>query len=58
VILNELRLDAKTQEELIVLIADIDRKPMADENLYFIRGEVTAPTSARSSNSGLIAQVH
>lgn len=44
VILNELRFDAKTKDELIVLIADIERKPIADENLYFIRGEVSDET--------------
>jgi voltage-gated potassium channel len=44
VILNELRLDPKTEEELIVLIADIDRKPIADDHLYFIRGEVSDET--------------
>ncbi|MEQ8998653.1 MAG: ion channel [Coleofasciculus sp. B1-GNL1-01] len=44
VILHELRLDPKTQDELIVLISDIDRKPIADDNLYFIRGEVSDET--------------
>ena len=40
-ILKDLRADARAAEAPIVLVADIDAKPVADEQLYFVRGELT-----------------
>ncbi len=39
-IIKELRLDSKIQEKPIILIADIDRKPLNDSDLYFVKGQV------------------
>jgi voltage-gated potassium channel len=49
VILHELRHDAKTQTKPIVLIADIDRKPVDDPNLYFVQGQVSDETLNRAN---------
>jgi voltage-gated potassium channel len=49
VILNELRADPQTAEAPIVLIADIPNKPIKDENLYFIQGEVNDETLNRAN---------
>ena len=48
-ILKELRLDSQTQEKPIVLIANIERKPVEDENLFFIKGEVSDETLNRAN---------
>lgn len=48
-ILRELRADSKTAEMPVVLIADIERKPIEDDNLYFIRGSATAESLARAN---------
>jgi voltage-gated potassium channel len=48
-ILNELRADPQTAEAPIVLIADIPNKPIKDENLYFIQGEVNDETLNRAN---------
>lgn len=40
-ILRELRSDPRTANKAIVLLADIETKPVDDENLFFIRGEVS-----------------
>ena len=39
-ILAELRADPKTNDMPIVLIADINEKPLADEQLFFVKGQV------------------
>ena len=41
-ILRELRSDSRVLDQPIILIADIDEKPVNDENLHFIKGEVDA----------------
>lgn len=49
VILKELRLNSHTQETRIVLIANIERKPIEDENLFFIQGQVSDETLHRAN---------
>ncbi|MEL7038265.1 MAG: ion channel [Cyanobacteria bacterium J06592_8] len=48
-IIKELRLDQKTQEKPIVLIADIERKPLDDPYLFFVRGQVSDETLNRAN---------
>jgi voltage-gated potassium channel len=48
-ILKELRLESTTQTEPIVLIGNIERKPLDDENLFFIQGQVTDETLNRAN---------
>ncbi|CAN2041271.1 voltage-gated potassium channel [Candidatus Magnetomoraceae bacterium gMMP-15] len=48
-IIEELRADPKSSNIPIVIIADIDEKPVDDENLHFIRGEVK-PEILRKAN--------
>ncbi|NJM18550.1 MAG: cag pathogenicity island protein Cag26 [Richelia sp. RM2_1_2] len=43
-IIQELRKHSKTKKVPIVLIADIERKPIDDDNLYFIKGSVDDET--------------
>ena len=40
-ILKDLRADARATSAPIVLLADIDAKPVDDEHLYFVRGSLT-----------------
>ena len=40
-ILKDLRADRRAASAPIVLLADIDAKPVVDEQLYFVRGELT-----------------
>ena len=40
-VLNDLRADARTAQAVIVLIADIETKPVVDERLHFVRGDLT-----------------
>ena len=40
-ILKDLRADARAATAPIVLVADIDAKPVVDEHLYFVRGDLT-----------------
>jgi voltage-gated potassium channel len=49
VILKELRLDAHYQEKPIILIANIEKKPIDDENLFFIQGQVSDETLNRAN---------
>jgi voltage-gated potassium channel len=49
VILKELRLDAHYQEKPIILIANIEKKPSDDENLFFIQGQVSDETLNRAN---------
>lgn len=44
IILKELRLETDLEDAPIVLIADIDRKPIKDKHLFFVRGEVCDET--------------
>lgn len=47
-IVSELRADPRTQRVPIVLIADIDAKPLDDDNLYFVKGKVNDETLRRA----------
>ena len=49
VILKELRLAPQTKEMPIVLIANIEIKPIEDENLFFIQGQVSDETLNRAN---------
>lgn len=44
IILKELRLDPALEDAPIILIADIDRKPIKDKHLFFVKGEVCDET--------------
>ncbi|MEN8140561.1 MAG: ion channel [Thermodesulfobacteriota bacterium] len=46
---KELRANAKTAEVGIVLVADIDEKPVEDPIFYFVKGEVNDATLERAS---------
>jgi voltage-gated potassium channel len=48
-ILSEFRADPQTANAPIVLIAEIPRKPVNDENLFFIRGSVNDETLKRAN---------
>lgn len=48
-ILRELRSDERCEQTPIVLIADIDSKPVEDEFLYFIRGNVNEDNLNRAN---------
>jgi len=48
-ILQELRSDPRAETLPVVLIADIEVKPIDDQNLYFIQGEVTEETLSRAN---------
>lgn len=49
VILKELRLEPQTKEMPIVVIANIETKPIDDENLFFIQGQVSDETLNRAN---------
>jgi len=49
VILEELRLEPQTKEKPIVLIANIERKPLDDHHLFFIQGQVSDETLHRAN---------
>ncbi len=40
IIIKELRLEPETEKSPIVLISDIDKKPVKDKHLFFVKGEV------------------
>ncbi len=48
-IIHELRLDDRLGTQHIILIAEIESKPIDDDNLYFIRGGVTEETLKRAN---------
>ncbi len=48
-IVNELRMDQRSETTLIILIAEIEAKPIDDENLYFIQGGVTEDNLKRAN---------
>lgn len=48
-IIRELRADPENEDTPVVLIADIDEKPVADENLFFIRGDASEETLQRAN---------
>lgn len=47
-ILSELRRDPRSCEQPVVLIADVDAKPVEDENLHFVKGSVDEGTLNRA----------
>ena len=49
VIFNEFRSDPQTEGAPIVVIADLERKPVNEENLFFIQGSVTDETLQRAN---------
>lgn len=48
-ILKELRADAQTETVPIVLVADIEEKPVEDANLLFVRGAVNEETLEKAN---------
>ncbi len=40
IVIKELRIEPETEKTPIVLISDIDRKPIKDKHLFFVKGEV------------------
>ena len=48
-ILREFRTDPRTREAPVVLIADIETKPVNDKQLYFIQGEVNEESLQRAN---------
>lgn len=47
-ILKDLRADARAAEAPIVLLADVEAKPVDDEQLFFVRGDMTEEHLARA----------
>ena len=47
-ILADLRADARSADKDIALVADIDVKPLADDRLHFVRGDVTEENLTRA----------
>ena len=47
-ILADLRADARSADEGIALVADIDAKPVPDDHLHFVRGDVTEENLKRA----------
>ena len=47
-ILKDLRADARAARAPIVLVADIDAKPVVDEHLYFVRGDLNEENLKRA----------
>ena len=48
-ILKDLRADTRAADVPIVLLADIETKPVVDEQLYFVRGQLTEEQLTRAS---------
>lgn len=48
-ILRELRADSRMADRPVVLIADIPEKPVDDDNLYFIRGDINEENLVRAN---------
>ena len=48
-IIKELRADTQTQDVPLILIADIEEKPIDDDNLFFVRGMVTEETLVKAN---------
>ena len=51
-ILKDLRADTRAAGAPIVLVADIDAKPVADEQLFFVRGGLTEGSLQRAGIAG------
>ncbi len=48
-IINELRMDRRTETAPIILIAQLETKPVDDDDLYFIQGAVTEENLKRAN---------
>jgi len=48
-VIKELRADAQTSNTRLVLIADIEEKPIDDNNLFFVRGTVNEETLEKAN---------
>jgi voltage-gated potassium channel len=48
-VVEELRQDPKSRDANIVVLAEIDEKPMDDEKMWFIRGEVNRETLGKAN---------
>ncbi len=48
-VLSELRLDPETTQTPIVLIAELDQKPVDDDELFFVNGAVNDDTLTRAN---------
>ena len=48
-IIRELRMDPRSKAAVIILIAEIESKPIDDENLYFIHGSVNEDNLKRAN---------
>jgi len=48
-VIKELRADSQTSNVPLVLIADIDEKPIDDNNLFFVRGTVNEETLEKAN---------
>ena len=48
-IINELRMDRRTESAPIILIAELETKPVDDDNLHFIQGDVTEDNLKRAN---------
>ncbi|MEM9924634.1 MAG: ion channel [Cyanobacteria bacterium P01_D01_bin.50] len=48
-VIKQLRLHPKTKRVRIVLIADIDKKPIDDNNLFFVKGQVNEETLRKAN---------
>ncbi len=48
-IINELRMDHRTESAPIILIAELETKPVDDDNLHFIQGDVTEDNLKRAN---------
>ena len=48
-IIKELRADVQTESTPLVLIADIEEKPIDDDNLFFVRGTVNEETLEKAN---------
>ncbi len=48
-IIKELRADTQTENVPLILIADIEEKPIDDANLFFVRGQVNEETLEKAN---------
>ena len=48
-IIRDLRVDRRSKDAVIILIAEIQSKPIDDDNLYFIHGSVTEENLTRAN---------
>lgn len=51
-IIKELRADTQTSDIPLILIADIDEKPIDDNNLFFVRGTINEETLEKANLQG------